>query len=97
MPRYAMLLKFTDKGAADVTQSPKRAEAFRALAAKHKATVEVQLWTLGEYDGLVVMNVADETEMAALALGLNRLDFVRTTTLRALDEAEFQAVLKRVD
>src|SRR5262245_31158388 len=93
MPRYVMLLKYTDKGVAGVKDSPKRAEAFDALAAKHGAKVETQLWTMGEYDGLVVVTVPDDSTMAALALGLSRLDFVRSTTLRAFNEAEFQAVL----
>ncbi len=96
MPRYVMLLRYTDKGIAGVADSSKRADAFRALAAKHGAKVETQLWTMGEYDGLVVLTVPDEAEMAALALGLGRLDFVRSTTLRAFDEAEFQSLLGRV-
>lgn len=96
MPRYVMLLKYTDKGIAGVKDSPKRADAFRALAAKHGAKVETQLWTTGEYDGLIVLTVPDDAEMAALALGLSKLDFVRSTSLRAFDEAEFQTVLSRV-
>src|SRR5437868_10613147 len=95
MPRYVMLLKYTDKGIANVKDSPKRADTFRDLAAKHGAKVDTQLWTTGEYDGLIVLTVPDDTAMAALALGLSRLDFVRSTTLRAFDEAEFQAVLSR--
>jgi uncharacterized protein with GYD domain len=94
MPRYVMLLKYTDKGVANVEDSPERADTFRDLAAKHGATVETQLWTLGEYDGLVVLTVAKETVMAALALDLARHDYVRTSTLRAFDEKEFKGVLK---
>ena len=97
MPRYVMLLKYTDKGVSGIHDSPKRADSFRALAAKHGAKVETQLWTMGEYDGLVVLTVPDDNEMAGLALGLSKLDFVRSTTLRAFDEGEFQTVLKKVD
>ena len=96
MPRFVMLLKYTDKGISNIADSPKRADAFRALAAKHGAKVETQLWTMGEYDGLVVLTVADESAMAALALGLGKLDFVRSTTLRAFDEDEFKGVLKQM-
>jgi uncharacterized protein with GYD domain len=91
-----MLLKYTDKGVANVKDSPKRADAFRDLVGKIGAKVETQLWTMGEYDGVVVVTVPDDTAMAALALGLSRLDFVRSTTLRAFDEAEFNGVLGRV-
>jgi uncharacterized protein with GYD domain len=92
-----MLLNYTDKGIAGVHDSPKRADTFRALAAKHGAKVEAQLWTMGEYDGLIILSVSDESEMAALALGLGKLDFVRSTTMRAYDEAEFHAVLSRLN
>lgn len=96
MPRYVMLLKYTDKGISAIADSPKRADAFRALAAKHGAKVETQLWTMGEYDGLVVLAVPDESAMAALALSLSKSDFVRSTSMRAFDEAEFQAVVAKV-
>jgi uncharacterized protein with GYD domain len=96
MARFVMLLKYTDKGIAQVKESPRRADAFRDLAAKHGAKVEVQLWTQGEYDGLVVVTAKDEAALATLALALSQLDFVRTTTLRAFDEAEFQAILGRI-
>jgi uncharacterized protein with GYD domain len=51
---------------------------------------------MGEYDGLVVVTTKDEAALATLALALSQLDFVRTTTLRAFDEAEFQAILGRI-
>src|SRR5438874_13779367 len=96
MPRFVMLLKYTDKGISNIADSPKRADAFRALASKHGAKVETQLWTMGEYDGLVVLTVPDESAMAALALGLGKMDFVRSTSLRAFDETEFRIVLDQV-
>jgi uncharacterized protein with GYD domain len=96
MARYAMLLNYTDKGIAAVKDSPRRAAAFRDLAAKHGVTVEVQLWTMGEYDGIAVVSAPDDEAMTALAVGLGQLGFVRSTTLRAFDAAEFQAILGRV-
>jgi uncharacterized protein with GYD domain len=96
MARFVMLLNYTDKGIAAVKDSPHRADEFRALVAKHGAKVEAQLWTMGAYDGVVVMTAPDDEAMTALALGVGRLDYVRSTTLRAFDEAEFQAILGRV-
>ena len=93
MPRYVMLLKYTDKGIAGVKDSPKRAESFDALASKLGAKIETQRWTMGQYDGLVVLTVPDDTTMAVLALGLSKLDYVRSTTLRGFDEAEFKTIL----
>ena len=96
MARFVMLLNYTDKGIAQVKDSPHRADDFRAVAAKHGAKVEVQLWTMGAYDGVVVLTAADDAAAAALAMSLGQLDCVRSTTLRAFDEAEFQAILGRI-
>lgn len=96
MSRYVMLLSYTDKGVAGLNDSPRRADDFRALAAKHGAKVEMQLWTMGKYDGLVVVSVPNDEAMAALALSVARLDCVRTTTMRAFDEDEFKGVLTKL-
>ena len=93
MARFVMLLNYTDKGIEKVKDSPHRADTFREWAAKHGATVDLQLWTMGAYDGIVVVSAPDEKAIAALALGVSQLGFVRSTTLRAFDEAEFQAII----
>jgi len=53
MPRYVMLLKYTDKGVANVDDSPKAGRpAFRDLAAKHGGDGSRRSsGRLGEYDG----------------------------------------------
>jgi uncharacterized protein with GYD domain len=96
MPRCVLLLKFTDKGIAQVKDSPKRADAFREMAAKHGATVETQLWLHGEYDGLVVMSAPQDETLSAVALNLGNQGFVRTAICRALTEDEFKAALAKV-
>lgn len=96
MPRYALLLKFTDKGIANIKDSPNRADAFRAAAKKVGATVEGQYWLLGKYDGLVVMSAPDEAAATALALSLGQLDNVHTMLSRAFDETEFKAIVGKL-
>ncbi len=96
MPRYVMLLNYTDEGIAKVKDSPKRADTFREWATKHGATVEVQLWTTGAYDGVIILSAPDEATAATLALATGQLGSVRSTTLRAFDKAEFQAIVGRM-
>jgi len=96
MARFVMLLNYTDKGIAEVKDSPKRADTFREWAAKHGAKVELQLWTMGEYDGILIMSAPDDSVMATLAMALGHMGFARSTTLKAFDEAEFQAILGRM-
>jgi uncharacterized protein with GYD domain len=96
MPRFVMLVNYTDKGIANLKDSPKRADAFRAMVAKHGGKVEQQFWCMGAFDGLVVLNAPSDEAMSAIALSVGQMDAIRTTTLRAYDEAEFQAILKKV-
>ena len=96
MVRHVMLLKFTDKGIASVKESPSRAEAFRAAAAKAGATVESQFWTLGEYDGVVVFTAPDDTAATAVVLELGRHGNVRTCMMRAFNASEFKEIVGKL-
>jgi uncharacterized protein with GYD domain len=96
MVRVVLLLNYTDKGVSHIKDSPKRAKAFRELAAKHGAKVESQLWTMGAYDGVVVLQAPDTASAAAVAVALGSLGNVRTTTLPAFDEGEFSGLLGKI-
>ena len=51
MATYIVLAHFSDQGIRGVKDSPKRADAFQALAKKAGANVKELYWTLGSYDG----------------------------------------------
>lgn len=96
MCRYIILLKYTDQGLANVRESLERADAFTIAAAKVGASVEGRFWTLGKYDGILILNAPDEATAAGLILGLGRKNNVTTHMLRAFDEEEFQEVLGQI-
>ena len=54
MAIYILLASFTDQGIRKIKDSPKRAEAFKEMAKKCGATVK-DVWTLGEYDVVAVV------------------------------------------
>ncbi len=93
MNRYVVLVSFTEKGAAAVKDSVARAAEFAAEADQVGAKVEASYWTLGSYDGVIVLNAPDEVTAAALVLRLARGGNVRTSMLRALDPGEFEKVV----
>ena len=82
MPRYVVLLKFTDTGVREVNDSPARAKRFAA--------------TLGEFDGVLQFRAPDEQTAFALVLSLHKQDNVRTQMLRAFDSDEFSEILERI-
>ena len=96
MCKYVVLLKFTGQGATHVDRSPERAAEFRAAAAKAGITIDAQFWTVGPYDGVLILNAPDETTAAGLVLGLAKQGHVSTCLLRAFDEAEFKTVLGKM-
>lgn len=96
MVRYVVLLRFTEKGVKAIQNSPARAEAFRAAAAKVKARIEGQYWTSGSYDGVLVLSAPNEETACALVLKLGAADYVQTTMLRAFDAGEFKRILKQM-
>ena len=94
MSRYITLLSFTEKGSSQIKESTSRAHAFDALAAKSGVTVEGQYWTIGSHDGVLVLKAESEDRILHLLAELASLGFVRTESLRAFTDKEFDAVLK---
>ena len=96
MPTYVSLINFTQQGAQNFQDTPRRAAAFRDAAKKAGVTVREIYWTLGAFDGLLVLEAPDEQTVTAAMLGLASLGNVRTQTLRAFDESEIGSILERV-
>lgn len=94
MSRYITLLNFTDKGSSHVKDSTSRAHDFDALAAKSGVTVESQLWTMGRHDGVLILAADSEAKILHLLAELASRGNVRTETMQAFTDKEFDAILK---
>ena len=95
MARYIALLKFTEQGAKNLKKSTARAHQFDKLAATSDVKVEGQYWTMGRYDGVLILNASSEQKILNLLAGLASLGNVRTETIQAFDDAEFDAIVSR--
>jgi uncharacterized protein with GYD domain len=58
-------------------------------------TVKDVYWTMGAYDGLLVVDAPDEPTVASAMADLGAMGNVRTQTMRAFDESEIGAVVGR--
>jgi uncharacterized protein with GYD domain len=94
MARYITLLNFTDKGSSQIKESTSRAHAFDELAAKSGVTVEGQYWTMGQCDGVLILNADSESKILHLLTELAARGSVRTQTMQAFTDKEFDAILK---
>ena len=95
MARYIALLKFTEQGAKNITKSTARAHAFDKLAARAGVKVEGQYWTMGRFDGVLILGASDETKVLHMLTSLAALGNVRTQTMQAFVDTEFDEIVGR--
>jgi uncharacterized protein with GYD domain len=91
---YVMLMKFTERGAADILD----ARAGRAAGKKAAAAMGVK-WKqsylmMGEYDVMVILEAPDDEAMARYALMGGMTGAVTTRTMRAFTEAEANKLIE---
>ena len=94
MARYISLIRFTPKGAQSIKQSTRRARSFESVAKKAGVTVEGKYWTLGPYDGVLILKASKPEKALHCLTELVKAGYVTTETLPAFDEKEFNAILK---
>jgi uncharacterized protein with GYD domain len=92
MATFVILVNLTEQGARNFKESPNRAEAFQAAAAKAGVQVKSLFWTAGAYDVVVTVEGPEEAVMATNAM-MASLGNVRTQTLRAFNAAEMKKII----
>ncbi len=92
MATYISLVSFTEQGIRNVKESPARADAFKALAAKLGVTVKSMYYTVGAYDMVVTVEGSDEACTTAL-LKVGSMGNVRSQTMRAYSLDEFAKII----
>jgi len=96
MATYIVLANFTDQGIRSIKDSPKRADAYKAMAKKMGVTVKDLYWTLGHYDLVVVVDAPDAASVTAVGLATASLGNVRTETLTAFSAEEIGRVIGKM-
>jgi uncharacterized protein with GYD domain len=96
MPRYVVLVNWTDQGIRNVRQTIERTDHGGDIAEKHGLKLEQAYWTVGAYDMLCVFEAPDDEALSVYLLEIGSLGNVRTTTLRAYDEEEMAGILHRL-
>ena len=96
MPKYVVLVNWTEKGAQSVTDTTQRAEHVRQMVQQMGGRMDTLVWTQGRYDLVGVMEAPDEETAAAVGLRVGMQGAVRTETLRAFDADEMTRILTKV-
>ncbi len=96
MATFIVLGSFTDQGIRSIKESPKRADAFKAMAGKLGIKVKDIYWTLGHYDIVTIVEAPDTATATALGLAVGSLGNVRTETLTAFSAEEIGKIIGRM-
>lgn len=94
MPSYIMLINFTDQGIRNIKSSPKRADTARFLAKSCGAEIKALYLTLGTYDLVAIVEATRDDAVARFALALDSIGNVRSTTMKAFTEENYQAIIE---
>ena len=70
MATFITTIKFTQQGIKGIDESTKRAAALKAAAKKLGVKVTNIYWTLGEYDGLLILEAPDDETATTVLLHL---------------------------
>lgn len=93
MPAYVLLMKLTDRGAAEVKAAPERIDegigAFEAMGGK----IFSFHVTMGPYDYVAIGEAPSDEAAAAFALALTSQGNVATTTMRAFTRDQFKKIV----
>jgi uncharacterized protein with GYD domain len=96
MATFITTIKFTQQGVKGIDDSTRRAADLKAAAKKLGAKVTNVYWTLGEYDGLLIMEAPDDETATSVLLHLAAAGNVHTTTCRAFTAAEMDKIVAKV-
>jgi uncharacterized protein with GYD domain len=93
MPTYIALANWTDRGAQQVKDSPKRLDMVRKTLKEMGGEFRSLYMTMGEYDLVFIYEAPDDAVAARFTLLLAQLGTVRTRTLKAFPVAAYREII----
>jgi len=93
MTTYIMLMNWTEQGAKNVRDSPKRLDAARKQLGDMGGSFKSFYLTMGEYDMVAVVEAPDDAVLARFALMLAASGNIRTRTLKAFPELAYREII----
>lgn len=86
---FMCLLNWTDQGAKNIKEAPRRYEATKGLAEKLGGRLLSAYVTTGPYDVVLLLDFPNGDVMTKFAISTSSQGYVRTTTARAFTPEEF--------
>jgi uncharacterized protein with GYD domain len=93
MATFILAMNWTEQGIRTVKDWPKRNAAARELAKKHQVEIKQVFLTSGDSDLLAILETPTDDNVAKFCMAIGAHGNVRTRTVRAWPEAEFQKMV----
>ena len=96
MPKYILLLNYTDEGMRNIKYLPQHVNALRQAVESAGGHLPHVFLTMGQYDLVAIMEAPSDEACVSIALGLCSLGNVRSTTLKAFGEEDLNTVVENI-
>lgn len=93
MTTYIVLINWTELGARNVRDSPKRLDAAKKLLGEMGGSFKAFYLTMGECDMVAIVEAPDDAVLARFALMLSSGGSVRTRTMKAFPEFAYREII----
>lgn len=93
MTSYIVLMNWTEQGARNVRESPKRLDAAKKQLGDMGGSFKAFYLTMGEYDMVAVVEAPDDAILARFSLMLAASGNVRTQTMKAFPEFAYREII----
>lgn len=93
MPTFISFVNWTEQGIRNIKEAPQRGKAARALLEKMGGKLREVYLTSGQHDLVIIADVPDGDVMAKFAMAVGSQGNVRTQTVRAWPEDEFEKMV----
>ena len=96
MPRYIVLLNWTDQGIKNVKDTVKRAKSFENAIEKTGGKSLGFYYTIGRYDMVAMVEASNDEAIASVLYSTGSLGNVHTETLKAFSMDEADNVIQKL-
>ena len=93
MTTYIVMLNWTDQGAKNLRESPKRLDSARNALEDMGGSIREFYLTMGEADMVAVCEAPDDAVMARFTLALGMAGNVRSRTMKAFPETAYRELI----
>ena len=96
MSTYVTLVKYTQRGAENMKESPSRLETAKEVFKSMGGELKSFYLAMGRYDAVVIAEGPDDETAMKLAMTIGAAGAIRTETLRVFTEDEYRKLISEL-